>query len=1235
MTLQKVLKFIVVLLLGAYVWNKDPAKTSNMFFKEKRDIKVTHRHGREKRNGIAPPTQLITVDLVLTVNTSKPFAFIDSLRVAVEDAPSILESGRNDLRLDWNLTTVCSSNSSSATEYECQCEESFGWPCDICETHPTCNNASTIPTCDCIRGVPPFGGFCESISIIPPCPTPIPPVMQPTIRASIDTVLDIRTLRTEPTDVIQRLREAVESLPLHVTVDFIMTEFNLTTVCQSNFNLEEKCECGEGYLWPCGVCETFGACNNDSVENCDCINTIPPNGIFCLPSDSSTCPTESPPTTTPAIDERFLSFTLDLDFDDSFNDENNNVFLTCSNSIETQSPIHIPGLQSADLLLIRSGSTIIDFAISANTPIQDSAVEALLVGIFNDVRNSFPVVFESRRSLEAVPSEVFFGETVTLACGPPPQNLDFRITSTEWTRDGIVINEDIDDRHNFSRDERSETLTITNFLVTDDGQYQCRLFDGESSFLQESNQRVRLGITPAIRVVPRRNTIVCEVGQEVTLQCSVQEPYRVVFSDISDSDTGTDIQEVIIITQEDCDNREINIPCQEIQFTQFRQNISLVLVGEGELICVGDPDFGNGVLNEMASVPCDIGEVGEMTAVCRESGEWEDREDTCVLERIAQLLFESRFLTETTLPEFLDELSNATVELSEPVTENPNNIEAIVTILNNVASFVTAVLFQISQESMEDVLLTTGVLTQDQAIDAWDTLNTEAVIEVLGRRTVTPRNESTSSLLLFSLEGITSRLVNDSFGIETPLILLNKTAFNGSFNGDFNSTVEIDIPQSNGETNLTVITFESLDNVLVPRDENNASGRVINGRVVLVQSDTTVSNITFTFDIVNDGLGNPQCVFWNFSLFDGLGGWDGDGCELVEQADDTVTCLCDHLTSFSMLMSPNFPNSRILSYITFIGVGISMGSLVLCLIIEAFIWTRVRKDELSHLRNIAIVNIALSLLIANIWFIIGASISEGDKTNTPACTAATFFIHFFYLALFFWMLNFALFLFYHTVNILGRGPSKTAMLIMGFTFGYGIPLLIATLTIAITASKRTYVQENQVCWLNWNQSKALLAFVIPALLIVFINILILIVVLVKVLQSRRKQSSVKESDKHVLEAVCRTLAILTPFFGITWSLGVGTLVAPRNLGIHIAFAFFNSLQGFFVLVFGTLLVKRVRTEIARPFIRFSQATSGSGTKITSTGNSSSILQAFKNIGRGGGNNVSSDVSASSHAGWSR
>ncbi|XP_019751849.1 adhesion G-protein coupled receptor F1 [Hippocampus comes] len=772
-----------------------------------------------------------------------------------------------------------------------------------------------------------------------------------------------------------------------------------------------------------------------------------------------------------------------------------------------------------------------------------------------------------------------------------------------------------------------ETLEITNYFFTDNGHYQCRLFDGDSSFLQDSNERFSLLETPTIRTVPLNNTIVCEVGQELSLQCSVQEPYNVKFKDFPNTETGIAIQLLKTITQEDCDNQEINIVCQVIEFTQFTRNITLRFVSDDGFTCVGDPEFGNGFLNEKGQASCETNYVGEKTAICRVSGEWEDREDNCNIQKIVQLFIESQFLNERTVPDFLEELSNATLVLSEEVTQSPNDIELIVRILNNVATLVTASpTIQISQDSMEDVLIVTDVLSRDQARESWDNLNLQAVLE--DTRQVTPRNESVSSLLLFSLEGITSRLVNGSFSIETPLIVLNKTTFTDSFNGDFNSTVEIDIPQSNRETNLTVITFESLDNVLPPRDENNASGRVINGRVVLVQSDTTVDNITFTFDIVNDGLGNPQCVFWNFSLFDGLGGWDGEGCELVQRKDDTVTCRCDHLTSFSILMSPSVPNSRVLDFITYIGVGISMACLVICLIIEALIWKKVRKSNTSYLRHVSIINIAMSLLIADIWFIIGASISEGDKKNPDACTAATFFIHFFYLALFFWMLASALLLFYRSVRVFGGGLSKNTMLAIGFSLGYGAPLIITVITIAVTAPNDAYIRENVICWLNWDKSRALLAFVVPALIIVFVNIIILIVVIVKILQSRGMTRGANEDEKYVLVVIIRSLAILTPFFGITWGLGVGILVDPTNLGIHITFAFFNSLQGFFILVFGTLLDKKVRSEISV----FTQSqTSGSGTKSSSAENSSSGWHIWKNFGRRGVSNLSSEASSSSQA----
>ena len=421
--------------------------------------------------------------------------------------------------------------------------------------------------------------------------------------------------------------------------------------------------------------------------------------------------------------------------------------------------------------------------------------------------------------------------------------------------------------------------------------------------------------------------------------------------------------------------------------------------------------------------------------------------------------------------------------------------------------------------------------------------------------------ESVSSNLLLSLEILTNGLSNASLDIHTPYIMLNKTTFSNNFAADFNSSVHIEIPSTILEKKfVTVMTFDSMDNVLPPRDKVNSNVTVINGKVVLIQSNNNIKNVSLRYDIQNNTLGNPQCVFWNFTLFDRLGGWDSEGCEVTEFVNGTVTCNCNHLTSFSILMSPFSPNIPALDYITFIGVGISMASLIICIIIEGVIWDKISRNNTSYLRHVSIVNIAVSLLIADIWFIIGAAISSAEETNISACMAATFFIHFFYLSLFFWMLASALLLLYRTVSVFDDGLSKQSMLAIGFCIGYGAPIIIAVITIAVTAPSKRYIRATEVCWLNWEESKALLAFVIPALLIVAINLVILLVVLYKILRRRAVGDAAHTEDRHVLVVIARALAVLTPFFGLTWGLGVGTMVSPFNEGIHIAFAFFNSLQ---------------------------------------------------------------------------
>uniref|UniRef100_A0A672NFN0 Adhesion G protein-coupled receptor F7 n=1 Tax=Sinocyclocheilus grahami TaxID=75366 RepID=A0A672NFN0_SINGR len=377
-------------------------------------------------------------------------------------------------------------------------------------------------------------------------------------------------------------------------------------------------------------------------------------------------------------------------------------------------------------------------------------------------------------------------------------------------------------------------------------------------------------------------------------------------------------------------------------------------------------------------------------------------------------------------------------------------------------------------------------------------------------------------------------------------------------------------------TTITIIIFSTLDKVLPSQGTNDSrkSDVRINGDVVVVKVNETLNNISFTFDITNQSLGNPQCVFWNFNLSN----WDSTGCEVkpyISKGNETgkITCECNHTTSFSILMSPFSIDHEVLDFITYIGIAISMASLIICLIIETIVWKSVRKKDTSYIRHVSIVNIAVSLLIANICFIIGAAIAEQEQPpSVGRCSPVVFFMHFFYLALFFWMLMSALLLFYRTVMVLSQ-MSRAKMMVIAFIVGYGAPLLIAVITVASTAGPQNYISKKNACWLNWYESEALLAFVIPAFTIVAINLVVLIVVLYKMLR-RGVSAATQPDEKHTLVVIARCVAFLTPIFGLTWGFGIGTMVS-RDFGIHVVFALLNSLQGFFILVFGTLLDKTV------------------------------------------------------------
>ncbi|XP_015253596.1 PREDICTED: adhesion G protein-coupled receptor F4-like [Cyprinodon variegatus] len=892
--------------------------------------------------------------------------------------------------------------------------------------------------------------------------------------------------------------------------------------------------------------------------------------------------------TTAAVFTVKESFTLNMDFQDSYNNPTSDVYKDIYASAETNCQEYMSKDCSVQGLNFRSGSTIADFSLSSSS--QDaSQLQLAKDEMLNQLAEKYPVdIFSNTLYMsvgEVTSEEIIAGDSVTLTCGPPPTNFGLNLRVV-WTLDGTVL------QTTKPSDDGTSKYKITTFYKIHDGQYTCKMSRADgATFTQSRNLKSKPA--PLITVKPIIGSLKCPGS--LTLECSVRGDYQVEFKGLDPPSSSPDSEIKHEYQAPDgCTPEEKTITCQVTTKPEVKKIIKLTL--NPNVLCEGDDVFSAGPEGFFAVGPCKEGMVGNKTAVCKDDGTYGDIQDNCVLEVIQNLLDQSEELDKVTLPGFLETLKDATINNTKTITDSPATINAMVNILENIARRVDFLNITINEESTRNILESAGVLTTDAAKKSWDQLNSN---------NTGTRNASSSFLSAF--EGITAHVVNEPFKINTQNIIFTKTNFTNIFNADFNSSLEVEIPEAGGEKqSISVILFASMDNVLPVREKTNTSSSVINGRVALIQPESDLTNISIAFDVLNETLGNPKCVFWDFKLFDGLGGWSEDGCSFVMSENGSVTCNCNHTTSFSILMSPSSYTDPPLEYITYIGLGISMGSLIICLIIEGIVWRKIRKNTTSYLRHVSIVNIAVSLLIADIWFFIGAAISK--TTNAPACTAATFFIHFFYLALFFWMLASALLLLYRMVNVFDGGLSKASMLAIGFSLGYGAPLIIATITIAVTAPSNEYIRGDVVCWLNWDESKALLGFVIPALLIVAVNLIILIVVIFKMLRRRSGENAAQAGEKHVLLVIARSLAVLTPFFGITWGLGIGIMVRPNNRGIHITFALFNSLQGFFILVFGTLLDRTVRSEIRKS----QRSTSQTRTRSTSAG---TISSGFGNLFR--------------------
>ncbi|XP_051963878.1 adhesion G protein-coupled receptor F5 isoform X24 [Xyrauchen texanus] len=893
-------------------------------------------------------------------------------------------------------------------------------------------------------------------------------------------------------------------------------------------------------------------------------------------------PTATKPPSTSKLVIRHMSLGIKETFNSGLNNKASEKFKEYKSKIETaitKTYEKEDKFVSATVTGFRPGSVIVDFFITSSQEIQSN--EAINQALSSNLKLSqfdvdpASISVTERTNLVTSREAVFPEQIIQLYC---PDTTD-RLGKIEWTVHGKQLGPPVKGHYELSPD--GINLTVNNVNNDDNGRYECS-YKTDTGLYLKWDEIDFIKPYPSIQT-PVNKTLACD-DEPVQLSCCVHPNYTVNWVEGTTllsvkSDIPNCITYMFNNKGESCGGKKTFI-CKLgneglFGFSYSSKTVELDISEQqnpNTVIC-NDEIYGFGKVGLEANGDCEGNKIGSRKGICQPNGTWKTFQDDCVLRIIEELKQESQALNTATLTTFLNKVNNATTKNEADIVQSSATVTNLVEILKNIASVSQTI--QLDEFLIEDFLQIVEVISSEATKLVWANLNAGS------------ESQGNSSELLNAIENVlkASNESNDSFSITSPknTFLFRKITTSDRFFKDvlkLNSTAEIDIPDISSNVTIITAAFSTLNNIMPVRnrtDNSNKSVNVINGLIVVVKTSVNISNISLSFQKLNNSgnLANPQCVFWDFNLFNGNGGWDSTGCERIHD-NGNITCRCNHTTSFSILMSPSAPKDPALSVITYVGVAISLASLVVCLIIEIIIWKDISRNSTSHMRHVFIVNVALSLLIADVLFIIGAAISNPGKDIINLCSAVAFFTHYFYLALFFWMLVSALLLLYRTTMVFSQ-MSKSVMMAIAFSVGYGAPLIISIITVAVTGGSKTYITRSGICWLNWDQSKALLAFVVPALVIVAVNIVIVIIVVIKLVRRRVGENS--RDERNVLTTIVRCVAILTPIFGITWGLGLGILVQPKALVIHYLFAIFNSLQGLFILVLGILMEKKVREAL--------------------------------------------------------
>lgn len=470
------------------------------------------------------------------------------------------------------------------------------------------------------------------------------------------------------------------------------------------------------------------------------------------------------------------------------------------------------------------------------------------------------------------------------------------------------------------------------------------------------------------------------------------------------------------------------------------------------------------------------------------------------------------------------------------------------------------------------------------------------------------QTSSLATVLLESVESITlasllKPSVNASRTIQTEHLDIESKVINeecmGS-GGEFNLKAKgdkmriecstIEESESTGTMGIAFVSFEGMESVLNesffqdPKSKRKLkiNSHIVGGIMTGEKKEGFSHPIIYTLENIEPKrkFERPICVTWSTDKEGGR--WESSGCVVLEAAESHTVCSCNQLANLAIIMaSEELTMDFSLYVISQLGMTISL--LCLALAVATFLLCRSISTQSTSLH----LHLCVCLFLAKLLFLTAV-----DKTDhQTGCAIIAGFLHYFFLACFFWMLVEAvmLFLMVRNLRIVNYFNSRNIKMWNLCAFGYGLPGLVVLISASVYP--QGYGMHNR-CWLN-TENGFIWSFLGPVCTIITINSVLLTMTLIILRQSlcsvNVEVSKLKDTRLMTFKAFAQLFIL-----GCSWVLGLFQ-IGPLAGVMAYLFTIINSLQGALIFLIHCLLNRQVREEYRKWILRKTKPNSQSQT----------------------------------------